>query len=214
MTDLLRVKNLSKSFGEKKVLTDISFEVDKGDIAIITGPSGVGKTTLIRCLSGLETPSAGDIEILERNTNDEHPVGLVFQNFNLFPHMNTLDNIMFPLLKVKKLSKADAQAKAATLVESLGLNGHELNYPYQLSGGQKQRVAIARAMAMDPEYICFDEPTSALDPLLTDSVGEMLRDIAARGTGVIVISHDRPFAEKYATKLYELGKELIRITPL
>jgi len=208
---MLRVNKLSKSFGDKKVLDQISFEVEKGDIAIITGPSGVGKTTLIRCLSSLETYDSGTIDISERRSEKEHPVGLVFQSFNLFPHLSSLENITFPLIKAKGMNKEDARKKALELMESLGLTGLEGSYPFQLSGGQKQRVAIARALAMDPEYLCFDEPTSALDSKLRDSVGEILREIAKKGTGVIVITHDREFAEKYSTKLYALGSELDRV---
>ena len=208
---MLRVNKLSKSFGDKKVLDQISFEVEKGDIAIITGPSGVGKTTLIRCLSSLETYDSGTIDISERRSEKEHPVGLVFQSFNLFPHLSSLENITFPLIKAKGMNKEDAKKKALELMESLGLTGLEGSYPFQLSGGQKQRVAIARALAMDPEYLCFDEPTSALDSKLRDSVGEILREIAKKGTGVIVITHDREFAEKYSTKLYALGSELDRV---
>lgn len=206
---MLRVEKLSKSFGNKKVLDQISFEVEKGDIAIITGPSGVGKTTLIRCLSSLETFDSGKIEISERRSEKEHPVGLVFQSFNLFPHMSSLDNITFPLIKVKKYTKEQAEEKARKYLMSLGLDGLEDSYEFQLSGGQKQRVAIARALAMDPEYLCFDEPTSALDSELRDDVGEILKNIAGKGTGVIVITHDTVFAEKFSTKLYELGSQLV-----
>jgi polar amino acid transport system ATP-binding protein len=208
---MLSVKNLSKSFGDKKVLDQISFEVNKGDIAIITGPSGVGKTTLIRCLSGLETYDAGTIEMTERRSEKEHPVGLVFQNFNLYPHLSALENITFPLIKVKGLSKEKARVDAMDILTSLGLGGLENSYPFQLSGGQQQRVAIGRALAMDPEYLCFDEPTSALDSKLRDSVGEILQEISSKGTGVIVITHDREFAEKFSTKLYALGSDLGRV---
>jgi polar amino acid transport system ATP-binding protein len=208
---MLSVKNLSKSFGDKKVLDQISFEVNKGDIAIITGPSGVGKTTLIRCLSGLETYDAGTIEMTERRSEKEHPVGLVFQNFNLYPHLSALENITFPLIKVKGLSKEKARVDAMDILTSLGLGGLENSYPFQLSGGQQQRVAIGRALAMDPEYLCFDEPTSALDSKLRDSVGEILQEISSKGTGVIVITHDREFAEKFSTKLYALGSDLERV---
>ncbi len=206
---MLKVENLTKSFDDKKVLDHISFEVEKGDIAIITGPSGVGKTTLIRCLSSLETYDSGKIEISERRSEKEHAVGLVFQSFNLFPHLNSLENITFPLIKVKKYSKQQAEEKAREYLSTLGLEGLEDSYEFQLSGGQKQRVAIARALAMDPEYLCFDEPTSALDSELRDDVGEILRSIAGRGTGVIVITHDKVFAEKFSTKLYELGSQLV-----
>ena len=126
----------------------------------------------------------------------------------MYPHFTTLQNVTFPLIKVKKSHKNEAVDKAKEILLSLGLDGLENNYEYQLSGGQKKRVAIARALAMDPEYLCFDEPTSALDSALRDSVGEILTDIANKGTGVIVITHDLAFAEKYSTKLYKLGEKL------
>lgn len=205
---MLTVQKLSKSFGPVKVLDNISFKVEKGDLAFISGPSGVGKTTLIRCLSGLESYDSGTIEITERTEAKAHPVGLVFQNFNLYPHLSALENITFPLRKVKKLDKAAARKKAQELLQMLGLEGLEKSYEFQLSGGQRQRVAIARALAMEPEYLCFDEPTSALDSKLRDSVGSILKDLAQRGMGIIVITHDMEFAESYATKLYALSDSL------
>ena len=132
-------------------------------------------------------------------------IGLVSQSFDLFPHFNVMKNITYALIKVKKYKKEDAVKKAKELVDLLGLSGLEDYYQYQLSGGQKQRVAIARALAMEPQYLCFDEPTSALDYKLRDSVGEIIKTVASRGTGVIVITHDREFARKYANRVYELG---------
>lgn len=202
---MLKVENLNKSFGNKKVLKNINIEVEKGSIFMITGESGVGKTTLIRCLSGLETYDSGTISFINEDKKDDNSIGLVFQNFNLFPHLNVMENISYPLVKSKKLNKIKAKEKAEELIEMLGLKGLEDHYEYQISGGQKQRVAIARAIAMDPQYLCFDEPTSALDYKLRNSVGDILKTVASKGMGVIVITHDRSFAKKYANEIYELS---------
>lgn len=202
---MLKVENLNKSFGDKKVLVNINLEVEKGSIVMIVGESGVGKTTLIRCLCGLETYDSGKISFSNEGKVNENSIGLVFQNFNLFPHFSVMKNITYPLVKAKKISKEDAIKKAKELIELLGLIGLEDYYEYQLSGGQKQRVAIARALAMEPQYLCFDEPTSALDYKLRDSVGEILKTVATKGMGVIVITHDRDFANKSGDKRYELG---------
>lgn len=205
---MLKVENLNKSFGDKKVLQNVNLEVEKGDIIMITGESGVGKTTLIRCLCELETYDSGKISFPKEEGNDSSNIGLVFQNFNLFSHFSVMKNIIYPLIKVKKVSRLEAKRKAEELLKLLGLRGLEDFYPYQLSGGQKQRVAIARALAMEPQFLCFDEPTSALDYKLRDSVGEILKTVAAEGMGVIVITHDRQFADKYASKTYDLGKNM------
>lgn len=199
---MLKVENLYKRFGDKDVLKNVSLVVEKGEILMITGESGVGKTTLIRCLCGLESYDTGRIFISDEDTNS---IGLVFQGFNLFPHFTVLKNITYPLIKVKKYNKIKAKEKAMELIDSLGLKGLEDFYEYQLSGGQRQRVAIARALAMEPQFLCFDEPTSALDYKLRDSVGEILRTVASKGMGVIVITHDRDFANKYASRIYEMG---------
>jgi polar amino acid transport system ATP-binding protein len=180
-------------------------DINKGEIVMITGESGVGKTTLIRCLCGLESYESGQIEFVDTDDSKENSIGLVSQGFDLFPHFNVMKNITYPLIKAKNYKKADAKSKAMELVNFLGLNGLEENYECQLSGGQKQRVAIARALAMEPQYICFDEPTSALDYKLRDSVGKLIETVASRGMGVIVITHDREFAKKYADKVFELG---------
>lgn len=203
---MLRIKNLNKSFGEKQVLQDIGLDINKGEIVMVTGESGVGKTTLIRCLCGLENYDSGKVEYLSGDKKDQDPsIGLVSQSFDLFPHFNVMKNITYPLVKAKNKKKDEAIGKAQELVDLLGLNGLEENYEYQLSGGQKQRVVIARALAMEPQYICFDEPTSALDYKLRDSVGELIKTVASRGMGVIVITHDREFASKYANRIFELG---------
>ena len=202
---MLRIKNLNKSFGEKHVLRDVSLDINKGEIVMVTGESGVGKTTLIRCLCGLENYDSGKVEFVEDEDSWDNFIGLVSQSFDLFPHFNVEKNITYPLIKAKNFKKSDAIEKAKDLVALLGLNGLEENYEFQLSGGQKQRVAIARALAMEPQYICFDEPTSALDYKLRDSVGELIKTVASRGMGVIVITHDREFAKKYANRIFELG---------
>ncbi len=201
---MLRIENLNKSFGDKKVLQDLNLEFERGTITMITGESGVGKTTLIRCLCGLETYDSGKILLQDEDTDNNRSIGLVFQNLNLFPHFTVMKNIIYPLIKVKKLEKRLAISKAEDLIEMLSLNGLEDHYEYQLSGGQKQRVAIARALAMEPNYLCFDEPTSALDYKLRDNVGKILQKVASKGRGVIVITHDRDFAQKYGDRIYEL----------
>src|SRR5699024_126753 len=184
---MLRIKNLGKSFDEKLVLKNINLDVKKGEILMITGESGVGKTTLIRCLCGLETFEEGQIEFLEEDyENSDNSIGLVSQSFDLFPHFNVDKNISYPLVKSKGYNKEEASKKSQKLIEFLNLSGLENSYEYQLSGGQKQRVAIARALAMEPQYICFDEPTSALDYKLRDNVGKLIKDVASQGMGVIV----------------------------
>ncbi|MBU5311283.1 ATP-binding cassette domain-containing protein [Tissierella carlieri] len=203
---MLKVENLNKSFGDKKVLVNTNLEVEKGSIVMIVGESGVGKTTLIRCLCGLEVYDSGRISFSHDDEVEDKSIGLVFQNFNLFPHFSVIKNITYSLIKGRKMIKEDAIKKAKELIELLGLSGLEDSYEYQLSGGQKQRVAIARALAMEPQYLCFDEPTSALDYKLRDSVGEILKTVASKGMGVIVITHDRDFADKYGNKIYELGR--------
>lgn len=203
---MLKVENLNKSFGDKKVLVNTNLEVEKGSIVMIVGESGVGKTTLIRCLCGLEVYDSGRISFSHDDEVEDKSIGLVFQNFNLFPHFSVIKNITYSLIKGRKMIKEDAIKKAKELIELLGLSGLEDSYEYQLSGGQKQRVAIARALAMEPQYLCFDEPTSALDYKLRYSVGEILKTVASKGMGVIVITHDRDFADKYGNKIYELGR--------
>lgn len=203
---MLKIENLNKSFGDKQVLKNVCLNVNKGEIVMITGESGVGKTTLIRCLCGLEDYDSGKVEYLnDDNRSEDNSIGLVSQSFDLFPHFNVLKNITYPLIKVKNNQKVEAIEKAKDLVALLGLKGLEENYEYQLSGGQKQRVAIARALAMEPQYICFDEPTSALDYKLRGSVGQLIKTVASSGMGVIVITHDREFAKKYADRIFELG---------
>ncbi len=194
----LRVRGLAKRFGDKQVLAGVDMDIPAGQVSIITGPSGVGKTTFIRCLSGLESYDAG--EILPK----EAVIGMVFQEFNLFPHLTAAGNIALALEKARGMNQRTAAEKAKALLGQLGLAGHEGQYPFQLSGGQRQRVAIARAMAMEPDYLCFDEPTSALDSKLRDSVGALLRRLAQTGMGIVVISHDAAFSKQFADRLYSM----------
>lgn len=204
---MLEVKDLKKQYKDIEILKGIDFTIEKNEIAIIMGPSGVGKTTFIRCLCGLEPYQSGSI--CQENGSRPH-IGMVFQTFNLFPHLTVLENITLALKEVLHMSDADAKVKATDLLAKLELLAVQDSYPYQLSGGQKQRTAICRALAMEPDYLCFDEPTSALDQGLTDQVGLLLQEVAKLSTGVIVITHDVDFAHKYATSLYEMQDGLLQ----
>lgn len=171
---LLEIKNVKKNFGGVEVLKDISLKVDKGEVLGIIGPSGSGKSTLLRCATGLETPDDGEI-------NYDGTFGLVFQNFNLFPHYSVMKNITDAPLRVQKRKKEEVYKEARELLAKMGLSDKENAYPYQLSGGQQQRVSIARALAMNPDILFFDEPTSALDPELTGEILKVIKDLAAEG---------------------------------
>lgn len=212
---VLSVENLSKNFGKNKVFHDISFSVNKGEIVCIKGKSGEGKTTLLRCLTGLETADKGSIKInnmylcKEENNHIKYAektelqtirqeIGLVFQNFNLFPHMNVLENLMEAPLFLKKDSRDNIRIKALELLKKLELEGKEQSYPYQLSGGQKQRVAIARACMLNPSILCFDEPTSALDEQTRGQISKIIRDLSAQGIAIIIVTHDNAFVDEIA----------------
>ena len=208
---MLKVKNLNKSFGANKVLNDVSFEAESGEIVVIRGESGAGKTTLIRCICNLEEPDNGEIQInnvqmLEKNGKKRNAdiyqdkVGLVFQGYNLFPHLNIIDNLTVAVLSQKLMSKEMADAKALQTLDKLGIKDKAAQYPHQLSGGQKQRVAIARAIMLNPGILCFDEPTSALDSKTTEGVAEIIRLLAKDGICILIITHDTEFADKIATR--------------
>ena len=184
---LFEMKHIKKSFGALDVLRDISLEVDKGEVLSIIGPSGSGKSTLLRCATGLETPDAGEIV-----KNGE--VGLVFQNFNLFPHFSVLKNIIDAPMRVQKRKKEEVLVQARELLKKMGLEGKEDAYPYQLSGGQQQRVSIARALCMNPEILFFDEPTSALDPELTGEILKVIKALAAEHITMVIVTHEMTFA--------------------
>ena len=199
---ILQVNHLSKSFGSNLVLRDIDFTVEKGDVISIIGASGSGKSTLLRCINLLETPSSGEIlyhgkNVVGRGVNPTEyrsHVGMVFQSFNLFNNMTVLDNCVVGQVKVLKKNKEEAHAHAMEYLEKVGMAPFIKAKPRQLSGGQKQRVAIARALAMDPEVLLFDEPTSALDPEMVGEVLSVMRDLAADGLTMLVVTHEMAFA--------------------
>lgn len=209
---LLEVKNIEKSFKNNRVLNDVSFNLNKGETLGIIGPSGGGKTTLLRCLNYLEQADKGIIKInnktyfdyKETNLKEDEirkrrsHFGLVFQDFNLFPQYNVLENIT---LALKLLNKENIEETAIDLLNKLGLKNKANSYPQTLSGGQKQRVAIARALALKPDILCFDEPTSALDPALTNEISNIINDLKAKGQTMIVVSHDMNFAKKVADRI-------------
>lgn len=201
---MLEIKNVSKSFGEKKILDEVSYTFPMGEITVILGPSGGGKTTLLRCISGLETFDSGTLLLDEEDlTKKSHQaingkIGVVFQDFQLFPHLNVLENIVLAPTMVLKQSKEEAEKTARTLLVTLGLEDKEKAYPFELSGGQKQRVAIARALAMKPRVLCYDEPTSALDPGLSGDVAEVILNLKSPDVTQIVVTHDPTFAERIA----------------
>ena len=206
---MLIVKNLKKKYGNNVVLKDISFEVEKGDRIAIIGPSGCGKSTLLRCLNMIEKPTSGKIifegtDLIKENTNitkAREKMGMVFQQFNLFPHLSVLDNITLAPIKLKLMSKEEANKKALELLEKIDLKDKCDSYPSQLSGGQKQRVAIIRSLIMEPDIILFDEPTSSLDPEMVHEVLNLIMDIASEGMTMIVVSHEMNFVKKFASKI-------------
>ncbi|KRM03880.1 amino acid ABC transporter ATP-binding protein [Lactobacillus kitasatonis] len=197
---MLEVKNLCKEFNNRPILKDISFTLKDGEIMTIVGPSGAGKTTLLRIIAGLETKDSGEI-LIDGKPYDPGKVGVVFQDFNLFPNLNVLQNITLAPTMVLKESKEEADQNAKKLLDQLQMNGREKQYPYQLSGGQKQRVAIARALAMKPRILCYDEPTSALDPNLRKEVEKMILDLKKSGLTQLIITHDLTFAKNVADQM-------------
>ena len=188
---LLEIKNLKKSFGKNEVLKDISLKVDKGEVLCIIGPSGSGKSTLLRCITNLETQDSGIIDF-------DGTFGLVFQDFNLFPHHSVMKNITNAPIKVQKRNKDDVYRDARNLLKKLDLSDKEDSYPCELSGGQQQRVSIAIALAMNPDILFFDEPTSALDPELTGEILKVIKDLAAEKMTMVIVTHEMSFAKKVA----------------
>ena len=206
---MINVENLSKNFGNLKVLKNISTTINKGEVISIIGPSGSGKSTFLRCINKLEEPTEGHIyidgmDLMDKNTDINkirERVGMVFQHFNLFPNMTVLENLTLSPTMVKKESKEEAEKYALYLLEKVGLSDKANSYPTQLSGGQKQRIAIARALAMKPEVILFDEPTSALDPEMIKEVLDVMRDLAKEGMTMLIVTHEMGFAKNVGNRI-------------
>lgn len=206
---LIQVKHLGKKFGNMEVLKDISVDIYKGDVVCVIGPSGSGKSTFLRCLNGLEDATTGNIffegvDIVDSKTDiDLHrqKMGMVFQQFNLFPHMNIMKNLTIAPMKLQGKSQAEAEAEAMRLLDRVGLSDRADAYPSQLSGGQKQRIAIVRALCMKPDVMLFDEPTSALDPEMVGEVLKVMRNLAEDKMTMVVVTHEMGFAREVATRV-------------
>ena len=215
---LIEVNGLEKSFGDHQVLKGITTEIKKGEVVAIIGPSGCGKSTFLRSLNLLEIPSGGHIVFEGTDITDKsvdinkmrQRIGMVFQQFNLFPHMTVLENIMFAPVKLKVLTKEQAQKRGLDLLERIGLSDKANAYPDKLSGGQKQRIAIARALAMDPDVLLFDEPTSALDPEMVGEVLAIMKELASEGMTMVVVTHEMGFAREVATRVMFIDEGVIK----
>ena len=209
MVQLINVENISKTFGDKVVLNDLSLTIDKKEVVTLIGSSGCGKSTLVRCIAGLESIQKGKITIDNTEVKNVKSVagkiGMVFQNFNLFPHYTVLDNVSKPLQTMKKMKKSEADELGRELLKKVHLEDQASQYPSTLSGGQKQRVAIARALAMNPEIMIFDEPTSSLDPELAHEVFETIRDLAEEGQTMIIVTHQINAIKNFATRVVFLS---------
>ena len=222
-TPVIRIINLQKAFSNNVVLRDINLEVEKGEVVCVLGPSGSGKSTMLRCINMLETPTSGEIwfedtqinaKDTDVNTIREH-IGMVFQQFNLFPHLTAQGNVELALRQVQKKKKPEAQQVASEMLSRVGLGDRAEYFPAQLSGGQQQRVAIARALAMDPHVMLFDEATSALDPELVRDVLDVMRGLAEGGMTMIVVTHEMGFAREVGTKVLFMdeGRVIEEATP-
>lgn len=210
---IIEVKNLIKSFGNHTVLNDISIDFEKGDVVCIVGPSGGGKSTFLRSLNLLETPTSGHIyiegvDITDKNNNIDkirEKEGMVFQHFNLFPHLTIIDNMTLAPMKVKKIKKEDAEKKAVELLVRVGLEDKKNTYPDMLSGGQKQRVAIVRSLMMEPDILLFDEPTSALDPEMVGEVSDVIKGLTEMNLTMLIVTHEMGFAREVANRILFLN---------
>jgi glutamine transport system ATP-binding protein len=214
---MIQVKELHKSFGKLEVLKGINANIKEKEVVCVIGPSGSGKSTFLRCLNLLEEVTSGEVIIDGENLTDpkidinsiRSRVGMVFQHFNLFPHMTVLDNITLGPRKIKKMSQSEAEAAALPLLEKVGLSDKASVYPDSLSGGQKQRVAIARALAMEPKVMLFDEPTSALDPELVGDVLQVMQDLAKEGMTMVVVTHEMGFAKEVGNRVLFMDEGIV-----
>lgn len=215
---MIEVKGLKKEFGGLKVLNGIDYTISQGEKIVVIGPSGSGKSTFLRCLNLLEEPTDGEIWFDGTNITDpqndinkmRQKMGMVFQHFNLFPHMTVLDNITFAPVRLKMQTKAEAKENALRLLRRIGLEDKAAEYPNKLSGGQKQRIAIVRALAMNPEVMLFDEPTSALDPEMVGEVLDLIRELADEGMTMVIVTHEMGFAREVGTKVLFVDEGLIK----
>ena len=216
---MIEIKNLNKSYGDLRVLNDIGVDIKKGEVIAIIGPSGGGKSTFLRCINRLEEPDSGHIKINGEDILDKksdinkirQKVSMVFQHFNLFANKNVLQNLTLAPIKAGILDKESAERRADELLKSVGLSDKKFAYPHKLSGGQKQRIAIARSLAMEPEVILFDEPTSALDPEMIGEVLDIMKDVAAKGITMLVVTHEMGFARNVANRIFFMDKGKIAV---
>lgn len=215
---MIEVKNLQKSFGENHVLNGITQTIHKGEKVVVIGPSGSGKSTFLRCLNLLETPTSGEIWVEGQNITDKktdinkvrQKMGMVFQHFNLFPHLTILQNITLAPVKLKLMTPQEAKDRAMSLLTRIGLADKADTYPAMLSGGQKQRIAIVRALAMNPDVMLFDEPTSALDPEMVGEVLELMKELADDGMTMVVVTHEMGFAREVATRVLFIDEGIVK----
>ena len=214
---IIEVKDLVKRFGKLEVLKGVSEKIQKGEVISIIGPSGSGKSTFLRCLNLLEVPNSGQVvfegtDITDTKVNlakHRQKIGMVFQHFNVFPHLTVLENITITPVLEKGISKEDAKKKALELLEQVGLSDKANEYPRKLSGGQKQRLAIVRALAMEPDVMLFDEPTSALDPEMVKDVLEVIRDLAKKGMTIVIVTHEMGFAKEISNRVFFMDEGII-----